>query len=101
MLHFCQKTESFQYKAALALTGVIQGTSQEKHLAELGLETWLRRLFCMYKIINIDKPKYFTNLFANVKLVTILEIEISQFFIADLKVLKIHFSHILLRLLIA
>ena len=64
MLHFCQKTESFQYKAALTLTGVIQGTSQEKHLAELGLETWLRRLFCMYKIINIDKPKYFTNLFA-------------------------------------
>ena len=26
---FCQKTESFQYKAALAITGAIQGTSQE------------------------------------------------------------------------
>ena len=36
-----------------------------------------------------------------VQLVTILEIEISHFFIAELKVLKIHFSHILLRLGIA
>ena len=33
----CQKTESFQYKAALAITGAIQGTSQEKLLEELGL----------------------------------------------------------------
>ena len=36
---FCQKIESFQYKAALAITGAIQGTSQEKHLEELDLET--------------------------------------------------------------
>ena len=36
---FCQKIESFQYKAALAITGTIQGASQEKHLEELGLET--------------------------------------------------------------
>ena len=52
---FCQKIESFRYKAALAITGAIQGTSQEKLLEELGLETlkspkWLRRLCCMYKI---------------------------------------------------
>ena len=58
---FCQKTESFQYKAALAITGAIQGTSQEKLLEELNLETlktrrWLRRLCCMYKIINIGIP---------------------------------------------
>ena len=33
----CQKIESFQYKAALAITGAIQGTSQEKLLEELGL----------------------------------------------------------------
>ena len=64
---FCQKIESFQYKAALAITGAIQGTSQEKHLEELGLETlksrrWLRRLCCMYKIINIGIPKYLTDL---------------------------------------
>ena len=36
---FCQKIESFQYKAAFTITGAIQGTSQEKHLEELGLET--------------------------------------------------------------
>ena len=64
---FCQKNESFQYKAALAITGAIQGTSQEKLLEELGLEIlksprWLRRLCCMYKIENIGIPKYFTDL---------------------------------------
>ena len=64
---FCPKIESFQYKAALAITGAIQGTSQEKRLEELGLETlkscrWLRRLCCMYKIINIGIPKYLTDL---------------------------------------
>ena len=36
---FCQKIESFQYKAALAITGAIQGTSQEKLLEEFDLET--------------------------------------------------------------
>ena len=63
----CQKIESFQYKAALAITGAIQGTSQEKLLQELGLETlkscrWFRRPCCMYKIINIGIPKYLTDL---------------------------------------
>ena len=36
---FSQKIESFQYKAALAITVTIQGASQEKLLEELGLET--------------------------------------------------------------
>ena len=36
---FCQKIESFQYKAALAITGAIQGASQEKLLEEFDLET--------------------------------------------------------------
>ena len=31
--------ESFQYKAALAITGAIQGPTQGKLLEELGLET--------------------------------------------------------------
>ena len=35
---FCQKIESFQCKAALAITGEIQGTSQEKLLEKLGLK---------------------------------------------------------------
>ena len=64
---FCQKIEPFQYKAALAITVAIQGTSQEKLLEELGLEKlksrrWLRRLCCMYNIINIGIPKYLTDL---------------------------------------
>ena len=58
-----KKNESVQYKAALAVTDPIQGTSQEKTLDKLGLETiksrrWLRRLCCMHKIINIGIPKY-------------------------------------------
>ena len=41
--------------------------SQEKLLEELGLETlksrrWLKRLCCMFKIINIGIPKYLTDL---------------------------------------
>ena len=64
---FCQKIESAKYKATLAITGAIQGTSREKLLAELGLETlksrrWLRRLCCMYKITNIGILKCLTDL---------------------------------------
>ena len=39
LLMLLQKIESVQYKAALAITGAIQGTSQENLLDELGLET--------------------------------------------------------------
>ena len=54
-----------EYKAALAIIGAIQGTSQEKLYDEVGLETfksrrWLKRLCCMYKIINTGIPKYLT-----------------------------------------
>ena len=46
---FCEKLESVQYKAALAITGAIQGTSREKIYKELGLESlrnrrWYKRL---------------------------------------------------------
>ena len=46
---FCEKLESAQYKAALSITGAIQGTSCEKIFQELGLESlksrrWFRRL---------------------------------------------------------
>ena len=54
---FCEKLESVQYKAALAITGAIQGSSREKLYQELGLESlksrrWYRRLSCMYKIMK-------------------------------------------------
>ena len=35
----CNKIESVQYKAALAITGAIQGTSREKIYQELALES--------------------------------------------------------------
>ena len=36
---FCEKLESVQYEAALAITGAIQGSSREKLYQELGLES--------------------------------------------------------------
>ena len=46
---FCEKLESVQYKAALAITGAIQGTSRDNIYQELGLESlksrrWYKRL---------------------------------------------------------
>ena len=35
---FCERLESVQYKAALAITGAIKGPSREKLYQELGLE---------------------------------------------------------------
>ena len=64
-LSFHQKLESIQYKAALALTGAIRGSSREKLYQELGLESrQLRRwkLCCFYKIYNKQAPGYLTEL---------------------------------------
>ena len=36
---FCEKLESVQHKAALAVTGAIQGASRDKIYQELGLES--------------------------------------------------------------
>ena len=36
---FCEKLESVQCKAALAITGAIQGTSRDKIYEKLGLES--------------------------------------------------------------
>ena len=63
---FCEKLESVQYKAALAITGAIQGTSREKIYLQLGLESlknrrWYKRLCCMFKIKNEEAPKYLTD----------------------------------------
>ena len=54
---FCEKLDSIQDKAALAITDAIQGTSREKNFQELGLESpnsrrWYKRLSCMFKIMN-------------------------------------------------
>ena len=64
---FCEKLESIQYKAALAITGAIQGTSRHRIYAELGLESlkarrWYKRLSCMFKIMNEQAPSYLIKL---------------------------------------
>ena len=59
---FCEKLESVQYNAALAITGIAlvipaQGSSHGKLYQELGHESlksrrWYRQLCCMYKIMK-------------------------------------------------
>ena len=51
---FCEKLKSVQYKAALAITGAIKGTSRDKIYKELGLESlksrrWYKRLVACIK----------------------------------------------------
>ena len=60
---FCEKLESLQYKAALAITGDIQGTSRNKIYQELGLESLQSRRSYkrMFKIMK-EKPNYLINL---------------------------------------
>ena len=58
-----KKLESVQYKATLAITGVIQGTTREKLYQELGLEslksrTWYRRVGYMFKITKEEAQNY-------------------------------------------
>ena len=64
---FAEKLEGVQYKAALAITGAIQGTSRDRIYQELGLESlksrrWYKRLSCMFKIMNEHAPNYLINL---------------------------------------
>ena len=64
---FINKIEKAQYDAALAITGVIRGTSWEKLYAELGLESlkfrrWFRKLACFYEIQSTGLPKYLLQL---------------------------------------
>ena len=64
---FCRKIESVQYNAALAITGAIRGTSQDKIYQELGLESlrsrrWFRKLCTFYKIKTTKCPKYLYDL---------------------------------------
>ena len=60
---FCNKIESIQYNAALAITGCIKGTSRDKLYSEVGLESlkdrrWYRRLTTFYKIMKTKFPQY-------------------------------------------
>ena len=63
-----------QYNAALAITGAIKGTSQQKIYNELGFESlrfrrWFRRLCAFYKIKTTQLPSYMI-LFLKVIIIT-------------------------------
>ena len=56
-LNFESKIEKIQYKACIAITGTIQGTSRERLYDELGLisfgkRRWYNKLTFFYKIVN-------------------------------------------------
>ena len=58
---FHRKLESIQYNAALAITGVIRGTSKEKLYQELGFKSlqerrWYRKFCYFYKIFKEQSP---------------------------------------------
>ena len=59
--------ERVQYNAALAITGAILGTSQQKIYNELAFESlrfrrWFRRLCVFYEIKIIQLPSYLSEL---------------------------------------
>ena len=63
----CEKIESIQCQAALAITGAIHGTSQTKLYKELGVESmklrqWFRRLCYFFKIQSSGLPQYLNDL---------------------------------------
>ena len=53
---FKSRIESIQYKACIAITGAIQGTSRERLYRELGL----KKLTFFYKIVKGLSPPYLT-----------------------------------------
>ena len=63
----CQKIESIQHQAALAITGAIHGTPQTKLYNELGIESmklrqWFRCLCYFFKIQLSGLPLYLNDL---------------------------------------
>ena len=61
--NFQNKLEKVQYRACLAITGAIQGTSRTKLYDELGLHSLIKRRWCnklifFYKIVNDRLPGY-------------------------------------------
>ena len=62
-VNFQDKIEKVQYRACLAITGPIQGTSKEKIYDDLGLHSltkrqWRSKLIFFYKIVNGLLPDY-------------------------------------------
>ena len=65
-MNICNKIESLQRNAALAITGTIRGSSKEKLYQELDFEylsskRWLWKLCLFHKIIVNKSPNYLYN----------------------------------------
>ena len=65
-MNICNKIESLQYNAVLAITSAIRGPSKEKLYQELGFEyltsrRWLRKLCLFYEIVVNKSPNYLYN----------------------------------------
>ena len=65
-MNICNKIESLQYNAALAITGAIRGSLKEKLYQELGFDflssrRWLRKLCLFYKTVVSKSPIYLYN----------------------------------------
>ena len=78
---FCDKIESIQYNAALAITGAIRGTSKDKLYKELGLEylssrRWVKRLTLFHKFFRIKVLSTFIILFQNLRFLSVCVIKI-------------------------
>ena len=99
---FCQKLESYQYNAALAITGAIRDTSQTKIYKELGLESlkfriYFRRLCTFFKIQQSGLPSYLFNLIPQSNIFTTPNNQINwKVFIVEQVFLKILFFLMLL-----
>ena len=64
---FHDKLESYQYKAALVMTGAIKEPSSERLYQELGMENlrskrWFRKLCLFYKMLKNKSPPYLFHL---------------------------------------
>ena len=63
-LNLCNKIETCQYNAALAITGAIRGSSKERLYQELGTfeylsrRRWLMKLSTFYRIVRNTCPGY-------------------------------------------
>ena len=62
-LNLCNKIETCQYNAALAITGAIRGSSKERQQEEIGFEylssrRWLRKVCTFYRIVRNKSPGF-------------------------------------------
>ena len=97
---FCKKLKSVQHKAALAISGAIQGTSRETLFQELGLESlksrrWFRCPCCIFKIIKNEAPNYLISLVPIANKSSRQETNIYQPITAEQIVLSIYFFPVL------